>query len=231
MNTIMKYIMFFAFLTMSFGSYAVVSVRVVDNAAAKDLMGVRPVQLSPGDLATKSLDELKDMCLNPQRYNLQSPLFKLEVTGVVTWSKWIKHVNAVYLIENQDMNTTGSFTKNGRMLDGSEWKISDGELTDVSQSNAACFVEGECVAYVKHIYTRDLVKKVTSCEDIAKSSSVEQLYGVTLESLFDITSIVPVFNAEDVTPLGFSDTVGETYPAACPKAEKPAGLELCKASL
>ncbi|MBF0297373.1 MAG: hypothetical protein HQK51_01550 [Oligoflexia bacterium] len=212
-------------------------IRVADGGASGEVSAptptnpVVPGQQQPGlvpedtSTATKSLDDLKDMCLNPGKYNMQVPTLKLEITGILTWSKWIKNTTPVYLVETQKMNNLGSFIKNGTKFDGTEWKVVDGKISDVTESDSSCVVEGICVEYVEHIYTRDLMNKSVSCEDIARASSVKELYGLSLENVAEITNVVPVKG--DVMPLGFSDTTSKVYPAACPKAEKPADMAIC----
>ncbi|MBF0314377.1 MAG: hypothetical protein HQK52_13250 [Oligoflexia bacterium] len=283
MNTILKFTTFCFFMTMHTSCFSTAEAIKVANNNLED--GVitpsdpsKPddtVIVTPDNLMTKSLDELKDMCLNPQKYNLQSPLFNLNLTGVLTWSKWIKKVVPVYMVESQKMNAAGSFTKSGRLLDGSEWKISNGELSDSPESNTSCFVAEECVEFVKHTYTRNLMNKMVECNEITKASSVEELYGLTLADFKEITNAIPlpatpstgkgsggaipadgsdgttpadegsggttpadegsggatpVEDSGSVTPVGFTDQPGETFPVACPQSIKPEGLESCTVS-
>ncbi|MBF0362374.1 MAG: hypothetical protein HQK49_15260 [Oligoflexia bacterium] len=228
----MFFLVFGMFLIFSFSAcFADQPIRVADSNTSGISAPINPVVpgqvgLVPEGLGNKSLDELKDMCLNPSKYHLQTPTLKLEVTGILTWTKWIKKADPVYLVETQKINNFGSFTKNGSSFDGKEWKIVDGKLSDIIESNSSCLIEGVCVEYVEHIYTRDLMSKSVTCENIAKSANVRELYGLSLENVAEITSAVPVNG--DVTPIGYSDTITKVYPAACPKVVKPTGIEMCK---
>lgn len=243
MKTLLSSATLFIFLAMSISSsFAAYPIRVVNGnnqqaglvSSGNQQVGLaNPSKLEQGaqipssleNAMSKSLDEIKDMCLNPQKFGLQAPLIKLEITGVLSWTKWIKNVSPVFLVESQKLNTFGAFTKNGRNLDGKEWQINNGKLSNVTEGNTACVVEGSCTQYVEHAYTRDMVNKTVACEDIIHSSSVEQLYGLTLENLTEMTSIVPAKG--DVLPPGFSDQERRVFPAACPVSAKPDNIPLC----